>query len=102
MRSAAIVLGLCVAGCSHASARPVRGPDGQRGWFAISCKEDQANCYEKAGEVCPGGYVMADRGGQTGTLDMVDSTSGDTYSVATYRGYMLVKCKGPPAQDEAD
>jgi hypothetical protein len=102
MRStAAIVATLCLAGCSHASATPVNGPDGQPGWFAISCKKDQGNCEEKAGEVCPGGYVTADESGREGAVVVANGNSSGSwgYVVPTYHGHMLIKCKGAPAED---
>lgn len=91
----------CLVGCSHASAKPVNGPDGSPGWFAISCKKDQGNCEEKAGEVCPGGYDVADASGHQGVdaFASFNQNGGSGYAVSTYRGHMLIKCKGAPAAD---
>lgn len=91
----------CLVACSHASAKPVNGPDGSPGWFAISCKKDQGNCEEKAGEVCPGGYDVADASGHEGVAAFAsfNQNGGSGYVVPTYRGHMLIKCRGAPAAD---
>jgi hypothetical protein len=96
---AGLVAVVCVAGCSHASAKPVNGPDGEPGWFAISCKKDEGYCEEKAGDVCPGGYDVMDAAGHEGVAAVatVNPSGGSAYVVPTYRGHMLIKCKGAPA-----
>jgi len=78
-----------VAAC--ATATPVHGPDGDPGWFAITCRRDQGNCVEKAGEVCPGGYVVAGSDGRE-SLSVIPTQSGSVVSTH-YHGEMLVKCK---------
>jgi hypothetical protein len=84
-----------VAAAACASATPVNGPDGQPGWFSISCKKDQTNCYEKAGEVCPSGYVTADSQSHSGTAVNAGMTQGAAWMSAhpTYQGDMLIKCQ---------
>ena len=83
----------CVVGCSYASAKPVSGPDGERGWFAISCKKDPGNCEEKARDVCPAGYDIMDASGHHGVAAVADDSDGEGTVVPTYRGHMLIKCK---------
>jgi hypothetical protein len=74
----------------------VNGPDGQPGWFSISCNKGQEHCEEKAGEVCPRGYDVADANGHAGTAAFADygPNGGSAYVVPTYHGHMLVKCHG--------
>ena len=67
----------CTVGCSYASAKPVSGPDGERGWFAISCEKEPSNCEEKAGDVCPAGYDIMDASGHHGVAAVVDDTGGE-------------------------
>jgi hypothetical protein len=97
VRAMASLVVVCVCGCSHASAKPVNGPDGEPGWFAISCTKDQGNCEEKAGEVCPGGYEVQDHSGHVGVSGFASygQTGVSAQVVPTYRGHM---CKGAPAE----
>jgi hypothetical protein len=96
--AACAALGVMLPNC-YAESRSVRGPDGER-WHAIDCRRSQTNCYEKAGEVCPHGYDVADEGGHSGTV-LVANQYG-AYAVPHYRGHMLIKCKrrGAPAAPE--
>ena len=84
---------LCVFSSGCASAVPVNGPDGTQGWFAIECSRSQAVCYQKAGEICPGGYNTVESHGNTGMVMSVNNYGG--YAVTTYRGEMLIKCINP-------
>src|SRR5271165_4625092 len=87
---AATVTALLV-GCSHSSATPVNGPDGQPGWFNVSCKGDKGNCDKKSDEVCPHGYELVDMSENAGTRF---TSYKSAYVVPDYRGYMLIKCHG--------
>jgi hypothetical protein len=106
MRSPCCLLMVTVAtlivGCSHSNATPVNGPDGQPGWFSVSCKRDQGNCEERAGEVCPNGYETANASGHAGTAAFAnyDSNGGTAFVVPTYHGHMLIKCHGAAAVDQ--
>jgi hypothetical protein len=74
-------------------AERVRGPDGTDDWFNISCRHSESNCYAKAGEVCPGGYVIADSSQRNGVY-----VSANVYAVTAvpvHRGELLNRCKGP-------
>jgi hypothetical protein len=88
------LLALQLVGCG-ASSTPVNGPDGEPGWYSISCKRDQTNCEEEAGQVCPHGYVTANAGGQHGTFLMANWSGGhgSAFAAPTYQGHMLIKCK---------
>lgn len=80
-----------VAACSEASARPVTTPSGSRG-FVIDCRRNQNNCFEKAGEVCPGGYeIIDDARGTTG----VQLSSGYAAGISIdkkFAGQLLIAC----------
>jgi hypothetical protein len=90
---AATVTGLLV-GCSRSSATPVNGPDGQPGWFSVSCKGEKKNCDEKSGEVCPYGYELVDMSENAGTTF---ASYKSAYVTPSYRGYMVIKCYGAAA-----
>jgi hypothetical protein len=77
--SAATALGACV------SVTPVRGPDGEEAHL-IKCPQTEA-CYERAAELCPGGYVV--RSGGTTVSGSVSNGSGFTQSTSE----VLVSCK---------
>jgi hypothetical protein len=84
------ILGALLVACSHVSSRPVSGPDGQPGWYAIDCKRTHANCEQRAGELCPGGYTVARSDGRQGVLVVANEDGASART--TYRGEMLVKC----------
>jgi len=65
-------------GACGASSRKVRGPDGEKARL-ISCMES-ADCYTKASEVCPDGYVIREGHG------LSPASTGQ-------RMEMLVSCK---------
>ena len=83
-----VVSSLVVAGCSHSSMTPVKGPDG-REWIAISCTHGAKNCWQAAGDFCPLGYEMADE---------VQSTKHGPLPFSRQdRDEILVHCKAPAA-----
>lgn len=77
---------MLLVGCG-ASATQVSGPDGSHNWYSITCRRNQSNCIEKAGEVCPRGYVTADSDGRTQLV------ANELYVAEAYNGEMLVKCR---------
>ena len=89
MRPIFVVLALITA-CSHVRSRPVSGPDGQPGWFAIECSRVHANCEQRAGELCPSGYDVARSDGRQGVVAVANADGASVRS--TYHGEMLVKC----------
>ncbi len=82
---------MLLVGCSPSWATPVNGPDGQPGWFNVSCKVNKGNCYKKSDEICPHGYDVADLIENAGTPF---SNQKSAYVLPSYRGYMLIKCSG--------
>lgn len=88
MKSTAIflTLGATLLACGASSTR-VNGPDGRGTWYSITCRRNQANCVEEAGEVCTRGYDVADSGGH---LQLVVT---NLYAGEAYSGRMLVKCR---------
>jgi hypothetical protein len=95
MRTAAFALPILLAACGATSER-IRGPDGQV-WVSIQCRRSQANCYAEAGEQCPYGYVAGAETGHTGQFTSVNVSQygGSGYSVPTYNGTLMVRCKAP-------
>lgn len=86
---------LLVVGCfPAATSRRIRGPDGTRDWFAISCRGAQGNCYARAGDVCPGGYDMASESEREGAY--VSHGPYASYAVPLHRGELLVHCHADP------
>ncbi len=84
-----------LVGCSRSSATPVNGPDGQPGWFNVSCKVERGNCDKKANEVCPRGYELVDMSETAGP--QFGNYYKSAYVVTNYGGYMLIKCYGDAA-----
>lgn len=100
---------LAVDGC-RAQSVPVNGPDGEPGWFSITCRKEAA-CREEAGDVCPYGYEVAHESGHSGVSTTSDNplvAAGDTISgekkvYTTFEGSLLVKChrRGYAAADDS-
>ncbi|MES1182204.1 MAG: hypothetical protein ABUL60_00240 [Myxococcales bacterium] len=86
-----LAITMLVPACGNAVARPVTTPSGRRG-FAIDCRRNQNNCFEKAGEVCPQGYeIVDDARGTTG----VQVTSGYATGISIdkkFAGQLLIAC----------
>jgi hypothetical protein len=68
-------------------------PDGGRGW-AITCKEVD-DCYDLAGQACPHGYEMVDRG----ESEHGEARGGVSFGMPYYREQrgsrltLLLQCK---------
>jgi hypothetical protein len=94
VRFAGVSVILAVAACAS-SSRPVNGPDGEPGWYSVSCRRDMGNCEEEAGDVCPHGYITANESEHEHpvVLSTYDAYGGSTYVGHSYRGHMLIKCR---------
>ena len=87
MRMMVGFLGLVLlAGCVTVSQ--VSGPDGKPA-LAVKCGDATA-CYQKAGELCPGGYDFVNS--STGTVIVPMAHGG---SVGSPETTILVECKSP-------
>jgi hypothetical protein len=87
-RRAFALLLLGVTACAPARATEVRGPNDGHGWVEISCRHGPDVCDRKAREVCGGPYVVREKDGR-----YVDGPGA-----AFFSGWMLIRCKEPPAQ----
>lgn len=89
------VLGVGLAACEEAESRPVNGPDGEGGWYTVSCRHDMGTCEEEAGNICPHGYVTADESESERPVafSTYNQYGGSTYVGHKYHGHMLIKCK---------
>ncbi len=81
-----VIASVALIACG-ASSTPVRGPDGANDWFSITCRRNQGNCIEEAGEVCPHGYVVASTESREGLY------ADRNVIVPAYNGEMLIKCR---------
>jgi hypothetical protein len=73
-----------VAGCVDVTT--AQGPDGKK-TYTIDCNGETAGCFDKAADLCPGGYFLVDR--KNGTKEM-PHTAG---VVATPHTQIVVECK---------
>ncbi len=71
-------------GC--ASSTKVMLPSGENG-FSIHCDDDKTYCYEKAQEVCPKGYDIADQD-KGSSASMINNTMSMSANFT-----MLISCK---------
>lgn len=63
MRLLTVVLLLLLASCASVQPREFRGPNG-RPAYSMRCSgmgRTLDDCYQKVGELCPGGYDIVDR-----------------------------------------
>jgi hypothetical protein len=90
----AIVAALGVSACG-AESQPVRGPDGEPGWYSVSCRRDMGNCEEEAGNLCPRGYVTASESERDHPVvySTYNAYGGSTYVGHKFRGHLLIKCR---------
>jgi len=94
-RATSIPVIVALLACSFASSTPVNGPDGEPGWYSVTCKRDMGNCFEEAGDRCPHGYVTEDDDRREGTVHVANYNQYGGYSstVPRFRGHLLIKCK---------
>lgn len=89
----ASVVGLVAVGltaCAEIQPKPFRGPNGGEA-YTMRCSgmgRSMEQCFQKAGEMCPGGYWIVDKGSQTVG---VPQTGGGTL-IAT-RETLAIECK---------
>ena len=84
---------LGLAGCT--TSRPLTLPSGAQGQ-AISCGgkfNSIADCYAKAGELCPAGYDVADA--ETDQRPVFLATQGTLLTANRTSRTLLVTCKRP-------
>ena len=83
-----VLAAFVLSGC--ATSKAINGPDGKMAQL-IECRGASIGaCYEKAGEVCPAGYLLLDRQpSQSGVLLPV----GKSAAYSTGPGVLLVECK---------
>jgi len=76
----------------YTTARMTVSPDGRRG-VSIDCSGSSSwnDCYEKAGQMCPGGYVVFSKDGDDGNTIAVANKNGFTSTQMATRS-MLVAC----------
>jgi hypothetical protein len=85
MRLSIGIVGLALlTGC--VSVKEVSGPDGKPA-LAVKCG-DATLCYQKAGELCPGGYDFVNS--STGTVIVPTAQGG---SIGSPQTTILVECK---------
>src|SRR5215472_17159217 len=92
MRYVAMAVPCLVFLACGATSTPVNGPDGEPGWHRIECRHDESSCEEEASDLCPHGYVTANRSGHVGLAAYASNVTG--YSAPTFHGHMLIKCNG--------
>jgi hypothetical protein len=97
-----LALSSAIVACEGAESRPVNGPDGEGGWYTITCRHDMGNCEEEAGNLCPHGYVTADadESEHPVAFSTYNQSGGTTYVGHKFRGHMLVKCKSRHSADD--
>jgi len=83
---------VALVGCT-VRAYPVSGPDGTQ-WWSITCSQGQDNCWRKAGQLCPGGYITESESMASRATGVGMTNTGHTVAVAANKsGQMLIKCR---------
>lgn len=85
-----LLLVAALGGCT--TAQMTVTPDGRRG-VSIECSGSSSwsGCYEKAGQMCPDGYVVFSKVGDDGNAIAVGNKNGFTSTQMATRS-MLVAC----------
>jgi len=89
MRPALFAISLTLVSCAGIEPHKFVGPNGNTA-YSMRCSgmgRTLGACYEKAGEICPGGYNIVDR--SAGTVGM--PTGGGT--LIAPRESLAVECK---------
>lgn len=86
MRTLSVLILLLVAGCAvPIKPEPFTGPSGRQA-YTMACSgmgRTLAQCYQKAGELCPSGYNIVDR---------VSSVGGYPNGMAFTSQRLVVEC----------
>lgn len=85
-----MIAAVMLAGC--ATATQVMGPDGTP-HFNVHCGTNKTLCYQKAQEVCPGGYAVTN---ETGGLSGITPTAYGPVGGGSYSD-ILIRCKAAAA-----
>lgn len=89
MRILTVALLLMLTSCASVTPREFRGPNGRTA-YSMRCSgmgRTLDDCYQKAGELCPGGYTIIDRASGTVAVPV----SGGI--VATPQHNLAIECK---------
>jgi hypothetical protein len=89
--------------CGGASLRSTqfRGPDGAPDWWSIACRGNNGACWREAGEVCPGGWILADKASHDDVQMKTVASGGSGFAVANTttttitNGELTIRCRGP-------
>lgn len=88
-RAIAAVVVLATAGCASVNPVPITGPSGRPG-YAMQCSgmgRSIEQCYQVAGQKCPGGYQIVGR-----SSDLVAVPINGSIMMAPKTG-LVVECK---------
>lgn len=86
---AILASGLLVSSCT--TSEPLTSPNGLPG-FSIDCSSSRwSGCYEEASQLCPQGYIVIDRVGDTDT--MVSETDGDWDLQTIVSRELMIECR---------
>lgn len=89
MRFLNISILLLLASCASVQPQEFKGPNGKTA-YSMQCSgmgRTLHECYQKAAEVCPGGYHIIDRASETGAVPI-----GGSWVPAT-RQSLAIECK---------
>jgi hypothetical protein len=95
-----LVAAMILAGCATSSETVL--PSGARG-YSISCSGSAltwAQCYQKAGDLCPRGYKIVEQEGQAPGATVVASPTA-LFGGPIVDRTMLVQCKAAQQPGEA-
>lgn len=89
MRFAALVIVVVLASCAQIEPREFQGPNGKTAYY-MRCSgagRTMDACYKKAGELCPTGYNIIERGSDLVAVPVNGGT------MATSRRSLAIECK---------
>jgi hypothetical protein len=92
------IFALCLAASTTACAVPakqVSGPDGRTA-YSLKCSgmgRTKEDCYQKAGEICPNGYNVADDSSRLAGVYVTQYAA-----IPINQDYLLISCRTPVPQ----
>jgi uncharacterized protein YceK len=91
MKNMFLMVLIVLAGC--ASARQVRGPDGGTAYEVKCGNAAKSKCTAKAADLCPHGYSVLDRNGDSYTDSTRVGNAGALEIRADTTTTMLIQCR---------
>lgn len=86
---------LLLIACTHVTTRRVGSADNGAPIYRITCTRDMDACYDRASELCLGGFVPMQSGGGNSYGVGQNAVTGDPMLMRRYDGELILRCQSP-------